>query len=408
LSTHHTTNPGSAGRRRAGVILSLLALLLATVAVAAVRIDRARERATTPTVHAPVPAVRAAPVTRDRVERRIALEAEVRAEQVAEVAAEVSGRVVERLVEPGQAVRRGQPLVRLEGTALAAEVEGRTAETAAARAQTAAAAADESFAATSLSRDRILFAGGAISREALDRAELQRDRTAAARDAAERSAEAAAQALAAARERLDDTLVRAPWDGAVASVAVEVGDLAAAGRPVARLVREGPFRVVARLPQDALTQVAPGTAVVVRHAGIEHQARVSRVAAGLDPSGLALVEVDLPARLAGLADGVSVRLSLALEAAEGLTVPSGALLEGAGGATVFRVAVADGRPRLETIAVSVLLRGRERAVVEPLTVSLLPGQEVVVEHPSLLMTLASGMEVRLAEPAAGGAPEPTP
>lgn len=381
--------------------LTLLSAVALVALVLAVRVDRARARASAPTAESPAPTVRSAVVAWDRVERRITVQARVQADHAAEVAPEVSGNVLERLVEPGDVVHRGQALLRLEDATPSAEVAGREAELAAARARAAAAAAEEGFAETSLSRDRTLFAGGAVSREALDRAELGRDRAAAAREAAERQATAAAEALRGARERLANTAVRSPWDGEVVSVDVAPGDFAATGRPVVRLVREGPYRVVAHLPQAAAARLAPGSPVVVTHGADDHPARVSRLAAGLGPSGLALVEADLPARPAGLADGSSVRLSLVLASAEGLTVPITALLEGAGGATVFRLDDGGERPRLLAVPVSVRLRGSERAVVEVAgrgAEGLGPGDRVVAEHPSLLMTLASGMEVRPADP----------
>lgn len=380
--------------------LTILSALVLVALVLAVRFDRARTRAATPTAGTPAPTVRTAAVTLDRVAERLTVVARLRADQAADLAAEHTARVVERLVEPGDFVRRGQPLLRLEDATPAAEVAGRDAELAAARAQAASAAAEETFAETTLLRDRTLFAGGALSRETLDRAELGLERAAAAREAAERRVSAAAETLRGARERLADTVVRSPWDGEVVSVDVEPGDLARTGQPVARLVRKGPYRVVARLPQDAVARLVPGSPVVVSHGETEHPARVSRVAAGLDPSGLAVVEADLPERPAGLADGASVRLSVTLSEDEGLTVPTETLLEGAGRATVFRVDMVGDAPRLRSVAVTVRLRGRDRAIVEvadPKGTGLELGDRVVAEHPSVLMTLASGMEVRVIE-----------
>ncbi|HEX6201807.1 MAG TPA: efflux RND transporter periplasmic adaptor subunit, partial [Thermoanaerobaculia bacterium] len=275
---------------------TLLTAVTLLALVVFVRVDRARGRATAPTLGETPPSVRTAVVRLDRVEHRFTLEAELRAADAADVAAEVGGRVVERLIEPGDQVRRGQPLLRLDDAAPAAEAAGRAAELAAARARVVAAAAELDFAETSVARDRTLFAGGAISRQDLDRAELARERAAAGRRAAEEGAVAAEEALRGVRERLADTVVRAPWDGAVVSVEVAPGDLATAGRPLARLVREGPYRVVARLPQETAARLVPGSPVVVSGGGGELPARVSRVAAGLDRSGLAVVEADLPER----------------------------------------------------------------------------------------------------------------
>ncbi|MFP3941532.1 MAG: efflux RND transporter periplasmic adaptor subunit [Thermoanaerobaculia bacterium] len=384
--------------------LALVPLVALAALVLGVRIDRARARAETPAAGTPPRAVQTAVVAADRVERRLTVEARIQAAHAAQVAPEVTGRVLERLVEPGDAVRRGQELLRLEDATFTAEVARLEAELAAARARAASAAADEAFAATALGRERTLFAGGAVSREALDRAEVAREHSGAALEAAERQAAAVVAALRAARERLADTLVRAPWDGSVVSVDAMPGDLATAGRPLVRLVRDGPYRVVAHLPHAEAARLTTGSPVVVTHAGHELPARVSRVAAGLGPAGLALVEVDLPDRLPGMMDGASVRLSLVLGSAEGLTVPEAALLDAAGGTSVFRLETAADGSRVQPVRVDVRLRGSGRAVVEAVGAGgtrLAQGDRVVVEHPSVLMTLAPGMVVRPADPSDG-------
>jgi RND family efflux transporter MFP subunit len=315
------------------------------------------------------------------------MEGKVRAAVATELAPEVTAQVVERSVEPGDKVARGQPLLRLDDTLFAAEVLAREAELAAARSDAEAAGQTRLFQDSVTERDRVLFEGGGISLEALERSEATLVKTKAAETAAQMRVQATEQALRAAREQLSKTTLKAPWPGAVVEVTLSEGDLAQNGRPAVRLVRDGSYRVVAQLPQEANRSLRPGTAAWIEWNHQRVQAPVSRIAAGLDRSGLAAVEVDLSEPPFGLSDGASVRLSLVLESGEGTVVPKQSLLEGQQGRFVFRVS----EGRVEVLPVRILLRGADQTLVEG---PLVDGDHVVVEHPSILMTLSDGTPVR--------------
>lgn len=154
-----------------------------------------------------------------------------------------------------------------------------------------------------------------------------------------------------------------------------------------RLVRDGGYRVVAQLPQELGRSLRPGMPARVESGTERIEASVSRIAAGLDRSGLMSAEVDLDAPPFGLSDGASVRLSVVVDSAEGTIVPRNALLEGERETHAFRVR--DGH--IETRIVRMRLSGDGRALVEG---TLDPGDEVVAEHPSILMTLSDGQPVQ--------------
>jgi len=335
-----------------------------------------------------VAVVRVGRVTEGRVERRLTLQGRLMAAESADLAPRLTAPVVQRLVNPGDRVRRGQTLLVLDDIRLQAEVRAVEAELTTALSQAEAAARVQEAAQAATRRDHTLLAAGAISEEHLETSEVRLVQARAGEVAAASRVAVAREALLGARERLRDTRLVAPWDGAVAAVLVEPGDLATAGRPVLRLVGSDRARVRVQLPQGVSGAVHPGSVVVLIHGEKELSAVVSRVAAGLDRSGLTSVEADLDRLPFGLTDGAAVGVAVVVEAAEGLVVPAGALLRGEAGDFVFRVEA----NAAQAVPVRVGVTSGDLAVVDG---SLREGELVVVEHPSVLMRLADGVPVRV-------------
>jgi len=367
-------------------IVTIVVLVAVVAALGAAAARRVREAAGGEPLGPPPVVVRSAVVDDGEVERWLVLEGRLRAAGAADVAPRVTAPVVARPVEAGDRVRRGDTLLVLEATRLEAEVAAAAAEVAAAEAQ--ATAADRSLEAqrAATARDRRLLEVGAVSSEAVEQSEARLAQAIAAATAASRRVEALDAALAAARERLGDCRLTAPWDGSVVEASLEPGDLATAGRPALRLVRDGGWTIEVRLPQDAAVTVGPGSKIELRHQARTMTATITRLAAGLDPAGLALAEAALDAPPFGLTDGASLGAAVAVARAHGLVVPAAALLSGAAGDHVFRLEGDLVRP----VAVEVVLAAADRAVVAG---PLATGDRVVVEHPSRLMKLADGQRV---------------
>lgn len=147
----------------------------------------------------------------------------LRAVEEVELAAEITARVTElhpAMRDRGR-VSVGTVLLRLDARDAEAEVERAEADLATARSKRRLADAQ-------LRRERTLRERGAISAEALDRRESEVEERRAALDAAEAS-------LASAERQLDATVIRAPFDGHLRDVAVEIGTLLSPGTPVATL-----------------------------------------------------------------------------------------------------------------------------------------------------------------------------
>lgn len=147
----------------------------------------------------------------------------------------VPGKVLERLVDAGQAVKRGQPLMRIDPADLRLAMRAHEEAVAAAKARSRQAADDEA-------RHRDLAAGGAVSASAYDKAKA----AAASASAELRAAEARA---AVARNETGYAVLVADANGVVVETLAEPGQVVAAGQAVVRLAHAGRREAVVELPE---------------------------------------------------------------------------------------------------------------------------------------------------------------
>lgn len=184
----------------------------------------------------------------------------------------VGGKIAARLVDVGAAVRRGQPLARLDPTDL------RLAETGA-RAQYEAARTDRDLAAADLKRYTDLFQKGFISA-------AEHNRRQATYDAANAKLR---QAEAALREQSNQTgyaVLTADADGVVTAVDAEVGQVVSAGQSVVRVAQTAEKEVAIGLPEDQVDWLRGIRDVTVRTWSEPDRAlkgRVREIAAAADP-----------------------------------------------------------------------------------------------------------------------------
>ena len=208
------------------------------------------------------------------------------AREQAEVAAEVGGRVVATPVERGTRVASGAVLVKIattEVTAQAREAEANAAQLEARLGlenggdftiervpEVANARAALELAQTDFERVRMLYDKKLVSQAEFDlrsaQAEAARRQFEVVRNGAAQQYQAlvAARArLALARKALDDTTVRAPFDGAVGERLVSVGDYVVRGTKVASVMRIDPIRVELTVPEQYIAEVAAGRTVTL-------------------------------------------------------------------------------------------------------------------------------------------------
>ncbi len=202
------------------------------------------------------------------------------------VAAQVTGAVVSIEVKPGDAVRPGQVLLRLD-----AHAADQNAAASDAQVQSARAALE--VATQEVERQRQLFGKSYISQAALERAE-------ALFKATQAQVSAQLAQAGAAHTQTGFYVVRSPYAGVVAEVPVAAGDMAMPGRALVSLYDPSALRVTANVPQAVLASVRAGTDLKVEIPG------VNSAASWLDP-----VHVQVLPTADAATHTVQIRLDLA-------------------------------------------------------------------------------------------------
>lgn len=190
----------------------------------------------------------------------------VQPERKADLRAEVSAVVLQVLKENGDVVKHGDILVRLDETSIRDNLN--SAED---NARSATQALDQ--AERTLQRLRTLRVSGMTSAQALDDAEVRRN-------GAQSELSASKARAAQARQQLQRTLVRAPFDGVVSDRKVSAGDTASAGKEMLKVIDPTSMRFEGRVSADKISQVKIGQLVNFKingYNGQEFHGKVRRV-----------------------------------------------------------------------------------------------------------------------------------
>jgi len=174
----------------------------------------------------------------------------VQPERRADLQAEVSAVVLKVLKENGDSVRRGDLLVRLDDTSIrdtltAAEAAERAAEQALKQGE------------RQFERMATLRQTGVVTVEQLEDAETKRNTE-------QSDLEAARTRVVSARQQLDRTQVRAPFDGIVSERKVSAGDTAQLGKELLKVIDPRSLRFEGLVSADSIGEVKVGQRVTFR------------------------------------------------------------------------------------------------------------------------------------------------
>jgi membrane fusion protein, multidrug efflux system len=327
------------GTWRPVVALALALAAASSCSLPALGADREADRAGPARVD-----LRWVPVRRGAAVDAASFDGTVQAVRQTALAAQVSGAVIALEAKVGDTVKAGQVLARLDARAAEQTAAAGDAQLQSARA--AQEAADREF-----ERQKQLFAQNYISRAALERAEALH-KSAQAEVAAQRAGAAAARATSGFY------VLKAPYAGVVADVAVVLGDMAMPGRPLMTVYDPTALRVSVNLPQSAAAGLERGAVVRLDLSGPPAARRTVlatgfRVLPTADPATHTLeVRFDLPAETRDARPGQFVRVWLPTSGVgEGrLYIPAAAVVRRAEVSGVY-VMARDGMPMLRQVRI---------------------------------------------------------
>ncbi len=318
----------------------------------------------------------------------------VQPEKRADLRAEVAAVVTVVAKENGEAVKRGELLMRLDDTSIRESLQSADAGS-----RAAAQAFDQ--AQRQVERLKTLQAQGMTSAQALDDAEGRRN-------AAQSELVTARGRVVSAQQQLRRTEVRAPFDGVVSERKASVGDTAAVGKELVKVIDPRGMRFEGLISADRMDEVKAGQRVTFRINGFGDEEFVGTVK-----------------RIDATANATTRQVEVMVAFAEGAKAPrvAGLYAEGriaSGGAAVARLAdgsvvrsgdngqsthvwrVKDGR--INKVAVQLGARD-ERSGEYELKGGLADG-DVLLRNPG--SALVDGQRVEMAKPVASAASASTP
>jgi multidrug efflux system membrane fusion protein len=307
---------------------------------------------------------------------------EVRARIETPLSFRVAGKLLERKVDVGDLVRKGQLLALLDGNDYRLAVQGL-------KAQLAAAQADSAFLRDDLARYREL-----LTQQVISPPEFERHETAytAAR---ERTAALAAQ-LAEAFNQLSYTELHADRDGVVTALAVEAGQVLAAGQAVVTLARLDEKEIHFDVPEHRLAEIQRQRDVNVSlwaDNDRRFKAKIREIASAADPASRTYrVKATLLEGLDAAQLGMTATVHITANTASAIAVPLSAVYT----------------PQNQPDHPTVWLVDEQTASVKSVPVGLgetLAGERIAVEGLAAGQLLVSAGVQRLAEGQAVRLPE---
>ncbi|WP_232522352.1 efflux RND transporter periplasmic adaptor subunit [Marinimicrobium alkaliphilum] len=237
----------------------------------------------------------------------------------------VPGKIQERLVDTGQAVERGQPLMRIDPTDLVLAARAHEQAVAAARARVRQTTEDEA-------RYRDLVSRGAVSASAYDSARAAAETARADLMAAEARADVA-------RNETDYADLLADADGVVVETLAEPGQVVAAGQPVVRVAHAGPREALIDLPETLRPAVGSTGRATLYDRGLTDSTTLRQLSDAAHPLTRTFeARYLLEGRLADAPLGSTISVDIRIDtSASAQQVPIGALFDSGKGPGVWLI-----------------------------------------------------------------------
>ena len=306
----------------------------------------------------PVIPVVATPARTEHLSLEVEALGNARASESIDVTAKVSNLVTAIRFTEGQQVRKGDILVELDG--------------AQARADLAVADAALKESTSQLKRSRELYETKVLSDQQIEQIESTYSANVAR--------------VAAARARLSDTVIRAPFNGRVGLRRASVGGLVAPGTVITTLDDTSTIKLDFTVPERVVAAMKPGLTLAaksVAYPGKVFEGKVASVDSRVDPNTRSVVVRALVPNADGLLKpGMFLNVHLSRGTADVLVVPEEALVPEQG--DVFVYVVQDGKAAKRKIQT-----GQRSVGTVQVTDGLQAGEIVVTEGTQKLRDGAS-------------------
>jgi RND family efflux transporter MFP subunit len=316
------------------------------------------------------------------------LPAEIQAFTQASIHAQASGYLTNWYVDIGTFVTNGQVLAEIETP----EVDQQLAQ---ARAELDQAQANLGLAKITADRWTDLLKSASVSEQ--ETAEKQADYTLKQADVS-----AARANVHRLEEMKKFNRVVAPFDGTITTRNTDIGQLisATSGPELFRLAQTDPLRIYVRVPQTLIYAITPGQTaklIIQELPGRTFDATVTRTAGAVDPASRTLqVELQVPNPKGEIFAGSYAQVSFN-EATDphGLTLSDNTLIFRAQG---MQVATVDSNNIVHLQSIKL---GRDFGNTVEVLSGLAASDRVIINPPD---SIADGMTVQIAQPAATNAP----
>ena len=341
-----------------------------------------------------------AKVTSSTLQPRLEVTGTLDPDEKSELAAQTSGGVLAVNIDLGARVKKGDILVELDGREASLRLDAANATTTSQRARLGlknsekfdadavpdvkAAKDSAELAKTEYERAKALYESGAISKSQLDQAKSADDRAASNYETMRNTVQQSWSGLLASQSQaglsaksLDDTKIRAPFDGSIVEKRIAPGEFASTGRVVAVILRDDPLRLKFEVPEADAGSVAVGSAVELTVAAFGDRVfkgKVKHVGASVKTQTRTLpVEAEVPNAELVLRPGFFARASvdMAGEPRRVLLVPHAAVVPAGTG---YRVFVREG----EHVTERLVTPGRRQGDLVEISGKIADGDEVAV------------------------------
>jgi membrane fusion protein (multidrug efflux system) len=273
-----------------------------------------------------------APVVLKQISDRAEALGTARATESVNITASVTEKVTEIHFEDGQQVKAGDILAVLEQAEEQAELKRQQAV--------------RSERKLALERQRQLDKRQLTSQEQIDRTRLE--------------LEQAEASISAINTRINDRIIRAPFDGTVGLRNISLGALVETGDQIATLDDTREIKLDFTMPSLFLAELKPGLKIKARAAALgnkEYQGEVESIDSRIDPvTRSILVRALLPNPDGSIIPGLLMQVDLLRNIREALVIPEAALLPLADRQYVMRRITDGGKDTVEKKQVKIGLR----------------------------------------------------